>query len=159
MTATAPDHDSDHEQSAEEPHAKPTRIAVFGSLDAAPPAPLSPPARAVLDHVLEQVALSAPAIARPILDRAVADGAISRAQRHAILLDLDDPLAEQAPSRGVLREVRAAIRRATPSIARPILAQARASERLTAAQERRVLERLRSGVSRARHAGTAHGLS
>jgi hypothetical protein len=92
MTAPAPD-DARDQQPPAAPRAQPTRIAVFGSLDATPP---------------------------------------------------------QTP---------APVRPATPSIAGPILARARASERLTAAQERRVLERLRSGDSGAGHAGPAHGLS
>jgi hypothetical protein len=134
------------------------RIAVFGSLAAAdPPAEerLSPPARAVLERVIEAIASSAPSIAAPILDRAVQQGTITRAERHAMLLELRDPThADDAVSptshaaRRTLREALAAIRRASPAIARPILDAAVDAERLTPAQERRILERLRLSPAR-----------
>jgi hypothetical protein len=139
-----------------------TRIAVFGAV-APEHAPalatdaqeLSPAARAVLERVLASIASSASSIARPILDRAVEGGTITRAERHALLRELsapsdrdDDPApAEASPTslaaRRVLREALAAIRRAAPGIARPILDEAVDAERLTAAQQRRILERLR----------------
>ena len=137
------------------------RIAVFGSVAAERPlAPdrddtLSPAARAVLERVIEAIASSAPAIASPILDRAVAEGAITRAERHLMLLELSDPSAslDAAPAvsqeaRSTLREALAAIRRAAPGIARPILDEAVDAERLTPAQEQRILERLRSSPAR-----------
>ena len=43
----------------------------------------------------------------------------------------------------MLREALAAIRRAAPAIAKPILDEAVDAERLTPAQEQRILERLR----------------
>ncbi len=77
------------------------RVAVFGSVAAEQEMTadrdqtLSPPARAVLELVFESIASSAPAIARPILDRAVAEGAITRAERHAMLIELSDPAASE----------------------------------------------------------------
>jgi hypothetical protein len=140
-------------------HSTSRRIAVFGSV-AAPdeqrePA-LSPAARAVLERVHEAIAANAPSIVKPILDRAVADGAITRAERHAMLLELSGAAIVEEPAvsfslgaRGALREALTAIRGAAPGIARPILDQAVDEERLTPAQERRILERLRSSPARA----------
>jgi len=148
------------------------RIAVFGSV-AAPDeereAALSPAASAVLERVHEAIAANAPSIVKPILDRAVADGTITRAERHSMLLELSDPTTagEDPPdvsqdARRTLREALAAVRRAAPAIARPILDEAVDAERLTEAQERRILERLRASPARAlrgplrqRVAGTA----
>lgn len=136
------------------------RIAVFGSLAAEGPLPpdrdqsFSPAARAVLERVLESVAANAASIAKPILDRAVEDGTITRAERHAMLLELGESAASadalagrQTASQGArraLRDALAAVRRAAPGIARPILDEAVEAERLTPAQERRILERLRA---------------
>jgi hypothetical protein len=55
----------------------------------------------------------------------------------------------------VLREALAAVRRAAPAIATPILDDAVDQERLTAAQERRILERLRISPATALRAATA----
>ena len=141
-------------------HPPSRRIAVFGSVASerqpvpARDAALSPPAHAVLERVLEEIAASAPSIARPILDRAVLEGAITRAERHAMLVRLSDPqdrddAAEASQgARRTLREALAAVRHAAPAIARPILDEAVDDERLTPAQERRILERL--GTSPAR---------
>ena len=116
----------------------------------------------MLERVLAAIAAEVPRIARPILDRAVAEGTISREERHALLHELTDP--DRAPAgacrlspgaRGVLREALAAVRRASPQIAAPILHEAVADERLTEAQERRILERLRSSPARTRQAGAA----
>jgi hypothetical protein len=141
-------------------HPPSRRIAVFGSVAAADERSepvLSPAARAVLERVHEAIASNAPSIVKPILDRAVAAGAITRAERHAMLLELsgaaivEDGAAGTVSlgARGALRDALAAIRRAAPSIARPILDQAVDEERLTPAQERRILERLRSSPARA----------
>ena len=143
-----------------------TRIAVFGAVarepalaEAAAAQALSPAARAVLERVLASIASSASAIARPILDRAVEEGTITRTERHALLRELsaprdpdDAPAAAVTPppslgARRVLREALAAIRRAAPAIAQPILDEAVDAERLTPAQERRILERLRISPS------------
>jgi len=142
-------------------HLPSRRIAVFGSVAAErPPAeeverPLSPPSGAVLERVIEAIASNAPAIARPIVDRAVVEGSITRSDRHAILLELGNPDGSGADgtsvslgARRTLREALAAVRRAAPAIARPILDEAVGDERLTPAQERRILERLRSSPAR-----------
>ena len=143
------------------PHPPSRRIAVFGSVASErQPVPdrdltLSPAARAVLERVLEEIASSAPSIARPILDRAVLQGAITRSERHVMLAHLSDPLdcddaaadASQG-ARRALREALAAVRQAAPAIARPILDEAVDDERLTPAQERRILERLGSSPAR-----------
>jgi hypothetical protein len=70
-------------------------------------------------------------------------------------LELSDPAAPHDPApalsreaRGTLREALVALRRAAPGIARPILDEAVQAERLTPAQERRILERLRFGPAR-----------
>jgi len=142
-------------------HPPSRRIAVFGSVAAErPPAAdrdetFSPAARAVLELVVEAVASNAQSIAAPILDRAVAAGTITRAERHAMLVELSDPeasdeqpaLVSQDASR-TLREALTAIGRAAPAIAQPILDEAVDAERLTPAQELRILERLRSSPSR-----------
>jgi len=137
---------------------------VFGSVAAERPLgsederPFSPAARAVLERVHEEVASSAESIVAPILDRAVAEGAITRAQRHTIVLELSDqpiPARESAvpdqsqSARRVLREALGAVNRAAPGIARPILEEAVEHERLTPAQQRRILERLRISPARA----------
>jgi hypothetical protein len=142
------------------------RIAVFGSVAADRAAereeqPFSAPARAVLDRVLEAVASGAPAIAGPIVDRAVAEGTITRDERHAMLRELSRPGGageepEPPGSQGAgrtLREALAAVRRAAPTIARPILDEAVEAERLTPAQERRILERLRASPGRVLRSG------
>jgi hypothetical protein len=153
MTATAT-------ATATATHQPSRRIAVFGSVAASEEERepvLSPAARAVLERVHQAIASNAPSIVKPILDRAVADGAITRAERHAMLLELSgEAIAEEEPAatvslgaRGALRDALAAIRRAAPAIALPILDQAVDEERLTPAQERRILERLRSSPARA----------
>ena len=83
-------------------HPTSRRIAVFGSV-AAPDVRrepvLSPAARAVLERVHEAIAANAPSIVKPILDRAVADGAITRAERHAMLLELSGAaIVEEEPA-------------------------------------------------------------
>jgi hypothetical protein len=149
-----------------EPQVPFSRIAVFGAIAAEPPLALpadthalSPAARAVLERVLASIASSASSIAQPILDRAVEAGTITRTERHALLRELSAPgdrdaaPAPAAPpptsagARRVLREALAAIRRAAPGIAQPILDEAVGAERLTAAQQRRILERLRISPS------------
>lgn len=142
----------------------PTRIAVFGSLAAAPrrvraarsrvPRFLSPSAAAVFERSLELVAAKAPDIARPILDRAVAAGTITGAERRELLGELAG--SRRAPSGPPPRaelarlqhEVSAAVRRAAPGLAQPLLSAAVASERLTRVQEQRIVERLRQGAPR-----------
>jgi hypothetical protein len=129
------------------PEIRRTRIAVFGSVAAQRPP--SPAVSAVLEQVYDAIAASARVIAAPVIERAVEEGRITRRERHELLLELGDP--SSAPGAGVasigaqrvLREALAAIRRAAPAIAAPILDDAVADERLTYAQEARILDRLR----------------
>jgi hypothetical protein len=155
------------------PPPRPTsrRIAVFGSIAAErPPSELeaddppgllpSPATRAVLEHVFAAIAAQTRAIAQPILDRAMADGALTRGEHDELLRELGEPsvaapaaVAVRPVAREVLREAHAAIRAASPGIAAPILREAVASERLTAAQEQRILERLRRSPTTALRSG------
>lgn len=142
-----------------QPEPQRTRIAVFGSVAAERPAvevagSCPPPVRAVLDRVYQSIAASAPTIVSPILDRAVGEGTISRVERHELLRVISgssasDDSSAAAPARAVLREALAAVRRAAPEIAAPILREAVGSERLTQAQEQRILQRLRTSPASA----------
>lgn len=146
----------------------PNRDAVFGSI-AAPPGtssrPLSrfakpeqgsgqrrlpqpsPAAAAVLERVRVLLAAKTPGIAGPILDRALAAGTITDTERSGLLEELGGASVDHASGRAAVarlhQEILAAVRRAAPTLAKPLLNEAVASERLTAAQERRILEHLR----------------
>jgi hypothetical protein len=144
-----------------DPEPRRTRLAVFGSLTAdrgSADRVASPAVAAVLDQVYGRIAAAAPAIATPIVDRAVAEGRITRVCRHELLRELSAPdAAVEAPgtavvdleARRVLREALAAIRAAAPAVAAPILDEAVAAERLTPAQRERVLDRLRTSPANA----------
>jgi RNase H-fold protein (predicted Holliday junction resolvase) len=128
------------------------RIAVFGSLAPQSRALLSPAARAVFERILAAVAQQAPAIARPLLDRSVAEGSLTREERHEVLAEFEanataagnrERPRQSFAVRRATREILAAMRRAAPGIAQPILAEAVADERLTTAQAQRILERVR----------------
>jgi hypothetical protein len=146
----------------------PNRVAVFGSVAAplgtsalpisrfAKPAQASgqtrlsqssPAATAVLERVRALLAANAPGIAGPILDRALAAGAITDTERSGLLAELAGASAGQGAERAVVahlhQEVLTAVRRAAPTLAKPLLKEAVASERLTPAQERRILQQLR----------------
>ena len=149
------------------PDIRRTRLAVFGSVAAEGDRRPSPAVSAVLGQVYETIAASAPLIAAPIVDRAVEDGRISRHERHRLLLELGDPESADAASgaavisigaQRVLREALAAVRRAAPVIAAPILDDAVAREHLTLAQEQRILDRLRTSPASALRGGAAPGL-
>ncbi|HEX2703429.1 MAG TPA: hypothetical protein VHM72_08360 [Solirubrobacteraceae bacterium] len=139
----------------------PTRIAVFGSV-AAPPEPIARPAKpaedsgqgrlppaatAVLERIRVLLAANAPGIARPILDRALAAGTITATECSYLLGEFSGAPPAPAPARAAVvrlhQEILAAVRRAAPTLAKPLLKEAVASERLTAAQERRIIEQLR----------------
>jgi hypothetical protein len=127
-----------------------TAVPVFGPPSDA--AVSSPNATAVLERALALVAARSPEIACPILDRAVAAGTISSAERAELLGEVvgSASAAYEAPSAEAMRlrhQIRVAIGRAAPLLARPLLDEAVASERLTPAQELRILRRLRRGVS------------
>jgi hypothetical protein len=116
---------------------------------------LSPSVRAVLERVLEAILEQAPSVAAPILERAHARGAISRAELYAVLARIAGAADRETRDGArispqliprtelLLADCLAAIRREAPSIAAPIVADALASERLTPAQARRILARLR----------------
>jgi hypothetical protein len=137
----------------------PTKIAVFSSPEPAPaaardaaPAAHADPA-AVLVRARELIAARSPGIAVPMLDRALAAGAITPAERAALLRELvgaDDwrsaPLSLAAQR--LRSQIRAAIVRATPALARPVLDEAVRSARLTQRQRMRITHRLRDGVRR-----------
>jgi len=148
----------------------PNRVAVFGSISAHDgaderplarvptpaqasgprrPAQPSPAASAVLERVRALLAAKAPGIARPILDRALAAGTITDGERSDLLEELSgSPVAHPSHRAAVARlheEILAAVGRAAPTLAEPLLKDAVSSERLTAAQEGRILERLRLG--------------
>jgi hypothetical protein len=143
----------------------PNRVAVFGSfaerpatsprpLDRSPRSeehrplpPSSPAATAVFERVRVLVAANAPGIARPILDRALAAGTITDSERSDLLAEFAGAGAGSASERSAVadlhRQILAAVRRAAPALAEPLLNEAVASERLTAAQERRIIACLR----------------
>jgi len=128
------------------PQTRRTRLAVFGSVAAS-----SPAVGAVLEAIYDSIAASTPEIAAPIVDRAVAEGRITRVERHELMRALSDPAAPPVAGLGarhVLREALAAVRRAAPAIAAPILDDAVRSERLTGAQRERILDRLRTSTAR-----------
>jgi hypothetical protein len=145
-------------QGDDPPSAAPRRLAVFGSVSAERPprAPVAAPesgAREVLEQVFAAIAEQAPLIARPVLDRAAAAGEISPGERDALLRELAQPQssndetgtpASTVAGRAALREALGAVRLASPGIAQPILHAAVAEGLLTAAQEQRIIARLRT---------------
>jgi hypothetical protein len=108
----------------------------------------------VLERALELIAAQSPAIACPILDRALAAGTITRAEHAALLSEIVGAPIDRAatpPSDAMMRlrhQVRAAIGRAAPALARPLLDEAVACARLTPSQEVRILQRLRRSALR-----------
>jgi len=113
--------------------------------------PPSPGTSAVLSCTLELIAAQSPAIASPILDRARAAGTITAAEHAALLAELVGvPSSLAVPGRDAVdrlrHQIRAAIRRAAPALVRPLLDQAVADERLTPAEEVRILQRLGRGA-------------
>lgn len=154
MTVTTPA--ADHAALGAPAAAPPRRLAVFGSVSAERPsrAIVDPPAsvaREVLERVYAQISAQAPQIAQPTLERAVATGALSAAERDELLRELADPQSSTEPSarpgrslaaRTALRAALGDVRRASPGIAQPILHAAVLDGLLTAAQEQRILSRL-----------------
>ena len=133
--------------------AAPRRVAVFARQ--APtrreePAELRPDAQAVLDRAVELIAARSPGIACPILDRALAAGTITAAERAELLREIvgvpDAPRGPLSVAAQRLRhQIRAAIGRAAPALARPLLDQAVAERRLTPSQMMRITHKLRDG--------------
>jgi hypothetical protein len=109
----------------------------------------SPAASAVLERVRALLAAKAPAIGRPMLDRALAAGTITDSERSELLEELSGAPAAHASQRAAVArlhaEILAAVGRAAPTLAEPLLKDAVSTERLTTAQEGRILARLRLG--------------
>lgn len=133
----------------------PRRLAVFGSVSAERPprAVEAPPsaAREVLERVFAEITSRAPELARPVLDAAVRAGTIDGVERDELLGELAEPWSTTDSTQSqsdpaalaVLREALAAVRRAAPAIAEPLLAAAVDRGELTAEQQSRILTRLR----------------
>ncbi len=139
------------------PTRTPTKIAVFATSEPAAlptvPAALHAEPAAVLARARELIAARSPGIAVPILDRALAAGTITQAERAALLRELVGAGGPQQgqlslPAQRLRAQVGAAIARATPALARPLLDEAVASRRLTPSQRMRVTHSLRGGMSR-----------
>jgi len=113
---------------------------------------LGDPASGVLLAVAAAVVREAPAIAAPVLDRAVADGRFTRAQADAVLdaaRTLDGrraigAVALDGDARAVARELARALAERVPAIAGPIVDRAVADGTITRARA----DRLERGVER-----------
>ncbi|MGD0198517.1 MAG: hypothetical protein ABSC56_11520 [Solirubrobacteraceae bacterium] len=119
----------------------------------AEPAALRPDAQAALERALELIAARSPEIACPILDRALAAGTITAAERAELLHEIVGAPAPPRSSLGAAAQrlrsqIRATIARAAPGLARPLLDEAVAARRLTPSQEMRILHRLGRGQLR-----------
>jgi hypothetical protein len=158
MTVTTHTTESAAGEGDDQRAAAPRRLAVFGSVSAERPsrtivaAPESR-AREVLEQVFAAIAEQAPLIALPVLDRAVGAGDISSSERDELLRELAQPQssgdttdtpAATIAARAALREALGEVRLASPGIAQPILHDAVAEGLLTAAQEQRIIARLRT---------------
>jgi hypothetical protein len=106
---------------------------------------LDPAARAVALDAARALAERAPALADPVLDRAVADGTLTerRAERlRERAARFAARLAE--PANGAWLAAAAAVVRAAPGIAAPVLDRAVAADRLTREQADAVLDAIRT---------------
>ena len=128
----------------------PARVAVFASA-----APESPPTDldAVLVRTRELIAARSPEIVCPLLDEAFDAGTITRAERAALLRELvglgDPPPGQLGLAAQRLRaRTQAAIARAAPALAKPLLDQAVAARRLTPSQRMRISHHLRDRAHR-----------
>ena len=140
------------------PSATQAKIAVFtSSTGAARTAVSEPPVLspdpAVLVRVRELIAARSPEIARPMLDDALAAGTITLAERAALLHEVlgvtDLPPTQLSLAARRLRDhIRAAIALASPALARPLLDEAVAAQRLTPSQSMRIAQHLREPARR-----------
>src|SRR5436190_12940510 len=98
---------------------------------------------AVVQDVRKAVAAQAPDIAKPVLDKAVSDGDVSRAQADRIASIVADKRLSMSDARTlfadpkaapVFFEVKAALAREAPGIAKPIVDKAVADNKITRAQ-------------------------
>src|SRR3954465_10704173 len=103
---------------------------------------------AVVRDVRNAVAAKAPDIAAPVLDKAVSDGDVSRAQADRIASIVADKRLSRADARAlfadpkaapVFFEVKAALAREAPGIAKPIVDKAVDDDKLTRAQGDRLI--------------------
>lgn len=111
--------------------------------------------RALLGRVFSGLSAAAPDIARPLLDRGVADGTITAAQEERFLGrlraaegDAAPPPADAPPSpaaQALFQGVFGAIRAELPVIARPLVAAAVADGSITPAQAERLTGRFEAG--------------
>ena len=106
-------------------------------------------ADAVLARVRELIAARSPEIACPILDDALAAGAITTAERALLLREVvgvTDPLPGplSLAAQRLRANIRAAIARAAPTLTKPLLDEAT----LTPAQRVRITDHLRDGKRR-----------
>jgi hypothetical protein len=103
---------------------------------------------AVLRDVRSALAAKAPGIAKPILDKAVADGSISQASADRLAKLIADKRLSRADAEALFKdtkaapvsfEIQAAISREAPGIVKPILDKAVDDKKLTQAQADRLL--------------------
>jgi hypothetical protein len=111
---------------------------------------------ALLGLVFAALSAAAPAIARPLLDRGVANSEITAAEADAFIARLtsDDSAAATAAASGAVpstptpasitlfQSVFRAIRAQLPAIAKPLVAQAVAAQTITPAQASRIEQRI-----------------
>jgi hypothetical protein len=119
---------------------------VFGSPVATHERAAVSPHRDLFQAVLDAIAAAASAIAAPILDDALRRGRVDHEQHDSLVGALRDPRVASTPAGAeeclVLREAHAAIRRAAPAIATPLLDAAVARGELRSDERDRVLDRL-----------------
>lgn len=134
---------------------RPTVVAVFdgaGAIGNFDPLQGSTASAAVRRRIFEAIRSEAPAIAAPRLDRAVAAGTITPAQRQEFLARLEHarprhvhPVPEQTHDQRLLAaSVFDAIRSEAPAIAEPLLEQALAEGSISPGEADRITNRLRT---------------
>src|SRR3954468_3212936 len=103
---------------------------------------------AVADDVRKAIAAKAPDLARPVIDKAVSDGDISSAQGDRLTKVVTDKRLSRADAEAlfgdpkvapVFFEVKAAIAREAPDIAKPIVDKAVSDKKITRAQGDRLI--------------------
>jgi hypothetical protein len=104
---------------------------------------IDPATFAVVQAVRKAIAAKAPDIAKPVIDKAVSDNAISQAQADRLSKVVADKALSQADAKAlfsdakaapVFFDVKAAIAREAPGIAKPIVDQAVSDKKITQAQ-------------------------
>jgi hypothetical protein len=109
---------------------------------------IDPDVFAVADDVRKAIAAKAPDIAKPVIDKAVADNDISQAQGERLTKVVSDKRLSRADAEAlfgdakvapVFFDVKAAIARQAPDIAKPIVDTAVADKKITQAQGDRLI--------------------